>query len=303
MKFNQEGSVLVNVIVMIAALLILSGTFLTTITDLQKQIALVKGSSSRQFDVNQMIKQIKLPSGLVESAGLASNGTLATCLLGGAAGACTENCCQAGVEGGFHYLDPADTETDPNKKKKLIGTEAAPVFYRRDGSVCGGGATLCHYGLWATFVASCPGGSATCDHAEHLRVHLRLRGNPKPPDDLVAIRDRDYNFIYIVGTNYKPSIVSISDITLTVGEEREVVVTGDSGHPSEIQNFLFTKCLSTAPAIVQMVTPANQPFASGVSRIRIKGVAAGSSDIVLQISDGATENNISDELRFRVTVN
>ncbi|MEK2645768.1 hypothetical protein [Bdellovibrio sp. BCCA] len=304
---NQRGSILVYVLVMIAALSIFSISFSSTITNLQKHVSHSKTSINTNFDLTQMVRLIKLPNGLAESAGLADNSLLYTCLNGGTTSTCAENCCVHGTTAGFYYVDPSDTNTNVSLKRKLLGPQSAPTSYYFNGAPCtptANNSAECAYSLWGTFTTVCPGGSATCEHAEHLKISVHLRANPKAFTNQVLMKDQDVDFIYFNDRNYKPSIVPIPDVTLYLGDgiDKEVSVLGDSGNPSEIQNFVFTKCISENPGTVQLTTPADQPFSGGVAKIRLKALAQGDAKITMQISDGALENNLSKEYSLNVKV-
>lgn len=304
---NNQGNVLLSVMFLIGILSFVAISFSTTITNLQKQNASSKHLTSTSMDIQQMTALMKLKNGLSESALIEGNRNLFACLNGGAIGGCLKNCCKSDVETGFYYLDPADTEIKGELKRRLLGPASQASYYLANGLVCGAAnfdSQECAYRISGSFLAHCPGGEASCSHAEHLRLNVKLEYNPKYPHSSVIPKDRDISFIYVNERNYRPSIEPIFDQTIYLEDafEHEVLVRGNSGHPSELQNFLFTKCESADSKIVEVKSPVDQPFVGGIAKVKLKGVNKGTTKIKLQISDGGLEDGLSEEIFFTVQV-
>lgn len=297
---NEKGSVLLLVLGLLVFVSIFCISFSNSIVNLQKNVSYSNHKFSRQFNINQTLTLLKTPNGLTESSGLSLNSGLAGCLFGPT--------CDAGTEQGFYFVDPSDTTLDVNLKGRLIGPPSAPVWYNANNTFCpvqSPSTNDCTYSLSGTYKAICPGNTSTCHHAEHLILKVRIVANPNSKAKNQNIRDKDFpTMIYFNNINYPPQINPPPDITLSLasGAETEVTITGDPGHPSEFQNFIFTKCLSSAASIVQITTPPDTPFYSGTAKIKLKPVALGTAKIMLQINDGGLENNLSQEISFNATV-
>lgn len=305
---RQSGSIVLYVMAIIAVVSVLCISISTTITNLQKQVANTKHSTDNSFNLSQIATLVKRHNGLAESAGVTGNENLLACLNGGTTPTCTSNCCNGGVVYGFSYVDPADTNTNLNLKAKLFGTQASPIYYNHNNTPCtpnpATGVNTCAYKIWGEFTAACPGGVATCDQAEHLRVTVNLNYEAANFEGKVLPKDKSFSVIYFNSRNYQPIVNPISSIDLYLGDgvDKDVVVSGNSGNPSEIQNFIFTKCASENTGIMQVTTPPDQPFSGGSATIKLKPISAGQTKLLLQINDGGLENNISKEYSVLVNV-
>lgn len=300
---SNRGSMLVYILVATVVISILALSFTSRISGFQKEIASSRKLATKQFDINRLLKLLQLPNGLTESSGLIGNENLFVCLKGGLLPGCTENCCQSGVVKSFSFIDPSDNNLSVNSKGKLVGTAAQPVYYNNDGSKCLERDPLnCSYYLYSSYTAQCPGGDPTCHHAEHLNVTVHLKAQAVSTQ--IKSQDVDYKFVYFNDVNYTPEVRPIPSLTMYLDEPAEVEmdISGYSGHPSEVQNFIFNLCESADPAIVQITTPPNQTFLGGVAKIKLKAMALGTTTINLQINDGGVENNLSKVLPVNVTV-
>lgn len=304
---TQRGSMLLFVMIITALLSIFCVTFSSSITTLQKHVWSNYNKSSIQYNIVQMKTLMKLPNALVDSSGLLENQKLYTCTEGGSALNCTNNCCVGNVESGFSYLDPADPTINPNLRRKLSAPPESPVFYNENGSICSYSSVNsehCAFSISTSFTAICPNAEDRCAHAEHLKIKLQFNPKPENVKTLSLKQPQTHEFIYFVNRNYQPRIETDNTLALYMdgATEKEVTISGNSGHPAEKQNFIFTKCVSENPNIAQITTPFDQPFDSGTSVIRVKPVALGTTRLVLQISDGGLENNLSPEMYIDVTV-
>ncbi|MDG0817414.1 hypothetical protein [Bdellovibrio svalbardensis] len=302
---TEQGSALILVLTLLAVASIFCVSFSNSIVNMQKNIAYSNHKYAREFEISQIMTLIKVQNGLTESSQLTQNSILASCLFGTPTATCAENCCPHNSAQGFYFIDPSDNTIDINSKNRLVGPPESPAWYNANSSLCqNSNKDDCSYGLSATFEAACPGAQPTCHHAEHLLITLHLLSNQNAKGNSQNIKARDIPIIYFNNINYPPVVMPVSDLTLSLaaGTEKTVDITGSSGHPSETQNFIFTKCFSTDTGIVQITSPPDTPFSSGMATIKLKPMAAGTAQVTLQINDGGLENNTSKDYTFNVTV-
>lgn len=304
---NQDGSMLIYVMVMIATLCVFSVSYSNSILDLKKQIVNTQFKTNISYDTSQVIKLIKLPNGLVESSTLGANQKILTCIKGGPAPGCATNCCNGNIEEGFYYVDTTDNNININEQKKISGPSNAPIYYNENGSVCpyvNGNPQTCAFSVTTTFKANCPGGETSCDHAEYLRVKISIEPILENIKTMGMRKEKISEFIYHINSNYQPEVIADSTVDLYLNDVagKEIVITGGSGHPSEVQNYIFTKCISENVAVAALATPANQPFTSGTAKVLLKPVSVGTTRLALQINDGGTENSISPEKFININV-
>ncbi|MDG0815552.1 hypothetical protein [Bdellovibrio svalbardensis] len=305
--FNKRGSTLPLALGLVVLASIFCVSYSNSIVNMQSRVSYANHRFSRQFSINQILTFLKTPNSLTESSGLSLNSNLASCLFGTTTSTCTENCCNAGNEDGFYFIDPSDSNSDLNLKARLIGPPTAPVWYKANNTQCPANTvdlSDCSYSLSGTYTAVCPGNETTCHHAEHLIATVHLVANPNTKVKGQNIKDQNFTLIYFNNINYPPSVLPVPDITLSLASatETEVSITGYSGHPSEVQNFIFEKCQSSNSSVVQVTTPPDTPFSSGTAKIKLKPTGIGSAKVALQINDGGLENNLSKEAFFNVTV-
>ena len=300
LKLNSKGSVMVYLLALVIFIAALAFSFAGTaklyIDDMQS----MKRFRGRAFSLNQIQKMLSTTKSLSESARfLPQNNALQVCLEGGANGTCTENCCEGNIEQGFSFKDPLDTAPQIEMKRTLSAPPGSPVYYKADGGVClsaqQGSLSGCAYGLTSTFIAQCPGGTASCDHAEHLQIKVQM----KPLGSFSQIKEKEFVSYYFPKVNYQPVVPVIGDQTLTVSVPVSIPMTGDPGHPSEVQNFKFEQCVSSNAAIVKVQCLA---FAGGVGQIVLEPLAVGTTTITLQINDGGLTNFLSKASIFNVVV-
>ncbi|MEN0059650.1 MAG: hypothetical protein AAGB31_12495, partial [Bdellovibrio sp.] len=204
---NRDGSILLSVLVFAAVAIVLTLAFSNSILNLQRNITGSKIVTQKQFQISQILSQIRVEKSLLESTSLAGNEMLKACLLGGpvAATSCTTNCCDAQNSHGFIYLDPSDSSTDITTKKRLFGASAdALVGYNQQGNQCSVTDVGYMYGLWGEFKAVCPGGESACEYAEHLRIQIHLSVSPQAATKMAHIKNQDYEAIYFNPRNYAP---------------------------------------------------------------------------------------------------
>lgn len=287
-------------VAMIAFVSALAYSFTDTAKLYMDDLQSVKKFRGRDFSLTQIQRMLATTKSLSESALLTPvNEALRVCLQGGASGACTENCCKGNVDTGFTFKDPTDTAPQVANKRSLSSSPGSPVYYRADGTLCGaanGDMNGCAYGLTSTFVAHCPGGVASCDHAEHLKIKISRESRSL----FSNIRDREVISYYFPKVNFQPALPVIPEQSLTVGSGLTLPITGDSGHPSEDQNFIFTLCNSGNNTVVKVTC---QDFVSGVGQVVFEPLAAGTTTVTLQINDGGLENFLSKPYTFSVVVN
>jgi hypothetical protein len=299
---NTHGSMMLYMLGMIVFISALTFSFTDTaklyITDLQ----VVKKFRGRDFSNTQIQKMLSTTKSLSESALFTpQNDALRVCLDGGPLGTCTENCCAGNTQVGFTFKDPTDTAPQITNKRSLTGPLAAPIYYRQDGTLCdiansGGDISSCAYTVTSIYEARCPASAANCDHAEHLKITV----SAKALSFFSQIRDKEFISYYFPKLNYQPVVPVIPAQSLVLGTPSNVTITGDSGHPSEIQNFIFAQCLSAAPSIVKATC---QDFAGGAAQIVLEPLAVGATTITLQINDGGLFNFLSKPYTFNVVVN
>ncbi|WP_374073574.1 hypothetical protein [Bdellovibrio bacteriovorus] len=294
---GKNGFSLVQLLLAIGLLGILAGVFADMIINLQKEVRRTSAQQGRILASYQLDQITTSPFGVRTSALLPDviNEPLRACVRGGATTGCTSNCCQGGQSFDFILLDPRDTNPNLSARARLGGTSTNPVYYDEAGSNnCI--PPRCTYRVATSFVAQCPGGVAQCDHAEHLVITVAM--DPEPGKEYL-MRPQKRTLIHFVNINYKPFISPISDQTLTAGSTVNLSVYGNSGHPSEVQNFIFAKCSSSSSATAKVTCYG---FLNGVGTMRIEPLMAGTAQITLQINDGGMENNLSDDLTFDVVV-
>lgn len=292
-----SGFSLLQVLMAIAVLGVLAGMFAEMTVVLQKEVRRLGGRQGRILTSYQIDQIAMSPFGIKTSAGLSPlNDKLRVCVQGGTLPGCSSNCCTHGVKADFYLLDPRDTNPDFSARARLSGPATDPVFYDETGNnKCVG--LACVYRVSSSFVPQCPGGVASCEHAEHLTVTLSV--DPLEGKEYL-MKSRTKNLIYFVSLNYQPFLTPVSNVTMAVGESRTISVYGNTGHPSEVQNFIFEKCQASNGAAAQVTCYG---FLNGVGTLKLDGVAVGLSTITLQINDGGTENNLSNDLTFNVQVN
>ncbi len=291
----QLGFSLVQMIMSIGILSIILLSFADTLVGLQKEVSRNKSKQDRALNFYQ-IDQIFLSSyGLKASADLLpENNDLKACIKGGATSSCASDCCTNGQAFDFVLVDPRDTNTDIHKRMRLGGSLQTPAAYNDASSP--GCVDDCAYTISTSFIAQCPGGAATCDHAEHLAIKYIVE--PVAGKEH-KIRRQERNSTYFVNLNYEPFISPIGSQSIGMDTSSNLLVNGNAGHPSEVQNFIFKNCAVDDPAIAKITCYG---FLNGVGTVKIDGVAAGTTRVNLQIDDGGIENNLSPELSFDVVV-
>lgn len=297
---NSNGNILVYLLGMMAFISVMVFQFTSTASLYLEEVQSVKKIRGRNFAMAQTQKMLSTTKSLAESARfLPLNNPLRACLEGGPDATCTENCCQGGVEQGFYFKDPLDTAAQIENKRNLSGPANAPVYYKADGSICNpsllGNLGGCVYGLISTFIAQCPGSASTCDHAEHLEIKVLM----KPRDEFSRIKEKPYFAYYFPKVNYPPVMPVLGDQALKVSIPQTIPVTGDSGHPSEVQNFKFEQCVSGDASIVKVTC---QAFLGGVGQIVLEPLAPGTTTVTLQLNDGGLTNFLSKPYTFNVAV-
>ncbi len=304
---DHNGSIMLYTLVFVAVVAVFFFSFSNVIHNLQLQVASNQKKADRQFDITQISKYMTMQSGLDESSAAPGNEALSVCLRGGAQASCVENCCESGKTTDFFFVDPTDNNPDINLKKKLTGPPASPAYFYANGSPCVFNSQNpgdCTYSLISTFEAQCPGAQADCEFAEHLKIKVRMLFNPLAQRNSLLMKDREFNLISFNKRNYRPAVLPISTVTLYLNNptEQEVSVIGDSGNPSELQNFLFKKCESSNPSVVTLTSPPDAPFSGGAVKIKMKPMSLGVAQIKMQISDGGLENDTSKEYALDVNV-
>ncbi|MEN0059649.1 MAG: hypothetical protein AAGB31_12490, partial [Bdellovibrio sp.] len=99
-----------------------------------------------------------------------------------------------------------------------------------------------------------------------------------------------------------PKVVPMAKVVIKRNSTEDITITGDSGNPSEEQNFIFNLLQSSNSNIAAIVTPSNTPFAGGVAVIQVQGVNVGTTTLQIQINDGGTENALSEVYFLEVEV-
>ncbi|MCM2278083.1 MAG: type II secretion system GspH family protein [Oligoflexia bacterium] len=291
---RESGFTLIELLIAFGVLGAISLIMLSMMTNLQSEVKRLRDKSDRTLSSYYIDQIVTNQDGVRTSADLLpANADLKACVLGGASGSCTSNCCVGGQAKDFILLDPRDLNPDPAARARLSGTTATPLAYAADGTLCQSG--TCAYTIGTSFTARCPGGVSSCDHAEHLIVNIfqkTLGVNP-------LIKSQDRSLIYFVNLNYQPFLAPIADQSISLGSSPTINVYGNSGHPSEVQNFLFDTCVSSAPAIVRLTCYG---FVNGMGSIKIEGLQLGTANITLTINDAGSSNNISPPSTFTVTV-
>ncbi|MDG0818029.1 hypothetical protein [Bdellovibrio svalbardensis] len=298
LRLGQRGSIMGYMLAMavfIGALaLSMMGTSKAYVDDMQS----IKKRGGRTFSLNAIHEMLSTTKSLSESSlFLAKNTALHVCLEGGALGACSENCCQGNISQGFFFKDPLDTNPDVAAKRTLSGAPGNSVYYDSAGNLCLlPDSSSCVYGLTSTFTAHCPGGAGSCDHAEYLSVTIQMVPTPA----YSQLKARDFVSFYFPKVNYRPSLPVVPDQTLQVALPLTIPVSGDPGHPSEVQNFKFEQCSSSNDSVVKIQC---QAFVGGVGQLVLTPVAVGTATIQLQINDGGLTNFLSKIQTFNVVVN
>lgn len=286
---NSKGIALVQVLFLIILIGMIEYGIVQVLLRVQSSRAQIQTRQDRQFLMKQLKKILSSPSSLIESASLATqNQELKACVSGGPIGACPKNCCLGETETGFYLVDPLDNTSNIEAKKKLTGTTTNPVYYSAKGAWCPAQtASDCDFKITTNFTARCPGSMTKCDHAEHLKIDISI----EPTNFYKIIRSETLTTYYFVNTNYKPFILNIPSVALSLGTTKNITVTGDPGHPSENQNFIFSTCESDDTNIAQINC---FPFSAGQAQVQIIGNAIGTTFLRLGINDGSTVNNLSD---------
>jgi len=292
---NQQGFSLLQMLIAAGALAIFVGVFSDLLVNLQKEIKRNKNKQDRVLNTYQIDQVVVSTFGMRTSASLVPlNDALKACVHGGATSLCTSNCCQNNVSSPFTLLDPRDTNPTLAEKARLSGPTDNPEMY--DDNSKNGCTSNCAYGVTSTFTPHCPGGVASCDHAENLKVELSFDPVAGKEHLMKPIKK---SLIYFVNLNYQPFLTPIANQSVATGSNVMLPAYGNSGHPSEVQNFIFEKCTSATPTVA---TVTCYGFLNGVGTLKIDGVSAGTSEITLQINDAGAENNLSPDVTFTVTV-
>ena len=291
---NQSGFSLIQTLIAAGILAIFVAAFADMLLNMQKEVKRNKNRQDRTLITYQIDQVVTSPYGMRGSAELPVNNALKACVLGRAAGGASSDCV-ANTSTQFYLLDPRDTSPDVSLRRRLAGTEADPQRY--DDNSNNNCVNNCAYTIKSRFIAHCPGGEASCEHAEHLQVQLEYEP-VKGKEHLMKPKTK--NLIYFVNVNYQPRVVPLSPPPLNKGEIRNTPIYGYSGHPSEVQNFKIVKCLSSDENFVKVRC---SDFFEGTATLQIEGVSPGTAEILLQIDDAGTENNISPEMKIPVTVN
>lgn len=305
MKKNNTGSALIMITIFILVISIIASLFINNIISYQKKIGLIKTFSNREFLINQIVSEMKNTVSLKNSLDVTGNEKLKSCMLGQTYSGCSSNCCDSQQNVGFYFLDSTDLNTNVNLRRQLIGDSSANgVSFDSTGNVCQFSSGLCVYKLWGSFTPHCPGGELVCDQAEYLKVKVTLEPYPANTSSQIVMKQKEIEFIVFNDVNFKPKIDPVSDQVLYLGsgDDIEVTIVGNSGNPSEKQNFIFSKCESTDESIFKVVTPIDTPFSSAVAKIKIRPVAVGTAKIKLQVNDAGSQNNLSDEYYVNVKV-
>ncbi|MNL36586.1 hypothetical protein D3C87_1586720 [compost metagenome] len=150
--------------------------------------------------------------------------------------------------------------------------------------------------MTSRFIPHCPGGVSSCDHAEHLTVEMEY--TPVAGKEHL-MKPMKKSLIYFVNLNYQPFISPVTAQSLVTGGSITLSVFGNSGHPSEVQNFIFDKCEALDPSIVKVTCYG---FLNGMGTLKIEGLSIGTTSVALRVNDAGAENNLSPELTFSVTV-
>jgi Tfp pilus assembly protein PilV len=292
---NQQGFSLLQMLIAAGILAIFVGVFSDLLVNLQKEVKRNKNKQDRVLNNYQIDQVVTSSFGMRTSADLVPlNDALKACVRGGPTSACASSCCQNNVSSSFTLLDPRDTNPVLAEKARLSGPTGNPAMY--DDNSKNGCTQNCAYSVTTSFTPHCPGGVASCDHAEHLKVEMSF--DPVPGKEFL-MKPIKKSLIYFVNLNYQPFISPVTNQTVTAGANIMLSVNGNSGHPSEVQNFIFEKCASATPAVA---TVTCYGFLNGIGSLKIDGVTAGTSVITLQINDAGAENNLSPDLTFTVTV-
>jgi|GEM_PF-2846792 hypothetical protein len=291
---NQNGFSIIQALIAAGILAIFVAAFADMLLNMQKEVKRNKNKQDRIL-INYQIDQVVTSSyGLRGSAELADNIALKACVLGGAAGTCTTNCCQNDNVTQFYLLDPRDTNSNAALRSRLAGPVGDPQRY--DDNSNNNCTNNCAYTVKSSFRAHCPGGVSTCDHAEHLQVQLEYE--PIAGKEHL-MKPTTKNLIYFVNVNYQPFLNTVPPQSISRNVPTTLSVYGNSGHPSEVQNFIFDVCESSNESLVRITCYG---FSSGMGTLQLEGLSPGSVTIRLKINDGGTENNLSNEISFPVTV-
>jgi Type II secretory pathway, pseudopilin PulG len=286
---TQRGFSLIQALIAAAILAIFVAAFSDLLMNMQKEVKRNKNKQDRILINYQIDQAVTSPTGIKESALLPANSNLKACVLGGTSGGC-----QTGTVNQFYLLDPQDKNPDVSARTRLSGPVSDPVFY--DDSSNSGCTANCAYTVSSTFKAHCPGGVTSCDHAEHLQfemVYKPVQGKEH------LMKETTKSLLYFVNLNYRPFITTIANQNIPVNGFQNISVYGNSGHPSEVQNFIFETCKSADEGVAKVTCYG---FSSGMSTIKVNGISVGTTTITLQINDAGNENNISPEVSFNVTV-
>lgn len=302
---NRRGLSAIELMIGVGVLAISAVIVFMPQLEIQKRMLSVDKKASRIIQINELKQKILATETSLSRSALKApeNDKLCPCTQGGnfysgATKVCTLAQCQANEDIDFTFFDPKATTLT-----KLSGTTTAPAYYSNAGDPCPSALApvgsdpekICGYKAITKFKAHCPGDLLTCDHADYIIVTLELF--PVGTSSQVAYEKTQ--LLYTVPLNYNPKIAAIADQSLSVSEQKKISVNADPGDPSEFQKFVFEKCESENPNIVDVKC---YKFVNGVAQIILTGKTSGTSKITLQINDGGSENNLSSPLSFNVTV-
>lgn len=293
---TKQGFSILQLLLIAAILSIILSAFTDLIVGLQKEVGRMKRKQDRVMTIHVMNQALTSEIGIAGSSEfLPENEMLKACILGGSTSTCTSNCCNGSDTFEFYLLDPRDSTIEAKSRTRLGGTTAMPAYFDfNSNSGCTG--ENCLFRVITKFKARCPGGAATCSHAESLSTTVDII--PEAGKESI-LKAQTRTLIYFVNLNYQPSISPIPAQTVPVGSDITVTVYGNSGHPSENQNFIFSKCESNDSSIS---TVACYGFLNTVGTIKVTGLSIGTNKIKLQINDGGLKNNFSEDLEFNVEV-
>lgn len=293
---SDKGFSIVQMLIVAGILSIILFAFADLIIGMQKEVGRMKRKQDRVISNHVINQALTSNIGIRGSAELLpENEMLKACILGGATSSCTTNCCNGQDTFEFFLLDPRDSTVEAKNRARLGGTKASPAYFDQNSN---SGCTPpgCMYRVLTKFKARCPGGVTSCSHSESLSTTVEIIPEAGKESMMKA---QTRSLIYFVDLNYQPFISTIASQSVAVNSEITRSVYGNSGHPSEVQNFIFEKCESADSAIA---TVTCYGFMNAVGTIKIDGVAAGITKVKLQINDGGLNNQLSEVLEFEVQV-
>lgn len=294
---DSKGLAILQVLMLLILIGVLEYGIVQSLLHYQTSRKQIQLRSDRLFITKQFSTLLSAPKSLLESATLTSvNQELKACLLGGPVGACTSNCCNNNVTAGFYLVDPVDNNADVNLKRRLTGISTNPIYYLKNGAWCPDQTVAnCAFKILTNFTPRCPGSTPNCDHAEHLKIEVLV----EPTNNFQLIKNELFTTYYFVNRNYQPKILPITPPTVNLGGTTTINVIGDPGHPSEIQNFIYSLCKSNNTSLVDITC---FPFGSGQSLVQINGLGLGTTQLEFQINDGGLEHNLSNIYTLNVEV-